>query len=153
MIKQIISGGQTGVDKGALIAAVLLNIPTGGYAPKGYKTERGSDYNLRDIYCLKEARDSGYTNRTKYNILISSATVILGDITSKGSKFTIEKCKHYGKPYIVNPKVSALSKWILDNKYKIINVAGNRESVNPGAQERTKKFMIKVLKKIQDGCN
>jgi hypothetical protein len=35
----IISGGQTGADQGGLFAAEILKIKTGGYAPKGYRTE------------------------------------------------------------------------------------------------------------------
>ena len=40
-IFKIISGGQTGADKGGLIAAKKANIKTGGIAPKGFMTEAG----------------------------------------------------------------------------------------------------------------
>ncbi len=38
---KIISGGQTGVDRAALDAALSLNIPCGGWCPKGRKAEDG----------------------------------------------------------------------------------------------------------------
>jgi hypothetical protein len=41
MITKIISGGQTGADQGALYAAIGLDIPHGGWVPKGGKTEGG----------------------------------------------------------------------------------------------------------------
>lgn len=38
---KIISGGQTGVDRGALDAALSLGFPCGGYCPNGRKAENG----------------------------------------------------------------------------------------------------------------
>ena len=35
------SGGQTGVDQGALDAAIALGIPHGGWCPKGRRSEAG----------------------------------------------------------------------------------------------------------------
>ena len=49
MIKKIISGGQTGADQIGLEVALSLGIPTGGTAPKGFITETGPNYKLRDI--------------------------------------------------------------------------------------------------------
>lgn len=37
----IISGGQTGVDRGALDAALAENIPCGGWCPEGRLAEDG----------------------------------------------------------------------------------------------------------------
>jgi hypothetical protein len=51
MIVKIISGGQTGVDRAALDAAIRLGIPHGGWIPKGRLTEDGP---LPDTYALKE---------------------------------------------------------------------------------------------------
>ena len=53
---QIISGGQTGADQGALRAALDLGISTGGVAPKGYKTETGPHQVLPYVYGLPEGR-------------------------------------------------------------------------------------------------
>jgi len=41
MIKKIISGGQTGADRAALDVAIKLNIPHGGWIPKGRLAEDG----------------------------------------------------------------------------------------------------------------
>lgn len=54
MLTKIISGGQTGADEGGLEGARLLGIPTGGTAPKGYRTENGPNLTLRDTYGLVE---------------------------------------------------------------------------------------------------
>ena len=49
MIGKIISGGQTGVDQAALRAAKACGIPTGGWAPKGWRTEDGPAPWLADL--------------------------------------------------------------------------------------------------------
>jgi predicted Rossmann-fold nucleotide-binding protein len=41
MLKKIISGGQTGVDRAALDVAMRLGIAHGGWIPKGRLTEDG----------------------------------------------------------------------------------------------------------------
>ncbi|MCG6885904.1 MAG: putative molybdenum carrier protein, partial [Proteobacteria bacterium] len=38
---RIITGGQTGVDRGALDAALAAGIPCGGWCPDGRKAEDG----------------------------------------------------------------------------------------------------------------
>src|SRR2546422_7963506 len=40
-LTKIISGGQTGADMGALLAAQDLSVESGGVAPKGWLTEEG----------------------------------------------------------------------------------------------------------------
>jgi predicted Rossmann-fold nucleotide-binding protein len=42
MLTRVISGGQTGVDQAALRAAKTRGIATGGFAPKGWLTEKAS---------------------------------------------------------------------------------------------------------------
>ena len=41
MIRKIISGGQTGADRSALDVALKLEIPHGGWIPKGRLAEDG----------------------------------------------------------------------------------------------------------------
>tara|TARA_R100001594_G_scaffold1317_3_gene5549 strand:- start:5283 stop:16076 length:10794 start_codon:yes stop_codon:yes gene_type:complete len=50
----IISGGQTGVDKGALVAARKMQYKTGGMAPKNYVTDEGAALDLQDEFGLAE---------------------------------------------------------------------------------------------------
>ncbi|HPN84875.1 MAG TPA: putative molybdenum carrier protein, partial [Victivallales bacterium] len=50
-IVKIVSGGQTGADRGGLDAAIALGIPHGGYCPKGRLAEDGTvpaKYNLTE---------------------------------------------------------------------------------------------------------
>jgi len=73
-VEKIISGGQTGADRAALDAAIGLDIPHGGWIPKGRKTEDGT---LPDRYDLQEMRTASYPKRTERNIVDSDGTLIL----------------------------------------------------------------------------
>ncbi len=41
MINKVISGAQTGADRGGIDAAIEMNIPYGGWIPKGRMAENG----------------------------------------------------------------------------------------------------------------
>lgn len=145
MINKIISGGQTGADIGGLLAAKELNIPTGGTAPKGYRTELGSNFDLRDIFNLSEHSSDKYPPRTAANVKNSDGTVLFGNMNSPGCKMTIKFCQQMNKPYIINPSVNQLREWINLNNIRILNCAGNRASTNVGIQERVKNHLIRAL--------
>ena len=55
---QIISGGQTGVDRAALDVARELEIPCGGWIPKGRRAENGA---IPEWYPLREMPSSRYS--------------------------------------------------------------------------------------------
>ena len=96
MLKKIISGGQTGADRAAIDLAIKLNMPYGGWIPKGRKTESGP---LPEKYRLREMDTADYPSRTKRNIQDSHGTVILsrGKLT-KGSELTLVYAKMKQKP-------------------------------------------------------
>lgn len=71
---KIISGGQTGVDRGALDAAMLARFPAGGWCPNGRRAEDGR---IADRYPLCETAGGTYGLRTLRNVLDSDGTVIL----------------------------------------------------------------------------
>jgi len=73
MITKIISGGQTGADRGGLDAAIHCGLPHGGWCPKGRKAEDGL---IPSKYQHKEMESSGYLPRTQANVFDSDATVI-----------------------------------------------------------------------------
>lgn len=148
-LKQVISGGQTGADIGGLEAAHAEGVPTGGTAPKGYLTEDGPNYRLRDVFGLKESKSSGYSHRTRQNVKDSDGTVLFGDMNSPGSRQTIKECDLMLRPYKINPSPVALADWIEEKGIAVLNVAGNRASKAPNIfrlSMATVRDAIRILK-------
>lgn len=148
MIEQVVSGGQTGIDLIALEEAEKAGIPTGGWAPKGWKTEDGPKPSLGTRFGLKEYIAPGYNARTKQNVKDSDGTVIFGDVTSIGSHNTMEYCERFSKPCIVNPDPHNLINWLKYNSIRKLNVAGNRGSVlTPENSQRARDVLSHVFSK------
>lgn len=163
MIQALISGAQSGADMAVVGAAQALDLNFGGYAPKGWKTENGPMPELETMGFL-EAPSEDYVERTRLNVMLADATVIFGK-RSRGSNRTEEECRQAGKPcywimwpvhptikgkavngtYYDSPNHIAFRLWIARHRVKILNVAGNRESKNPGISEFVKLFLIKAL--------
>ena len=72
---KIVSGGQTGVDRAGLEAAIALGLPYGGWVPKGRLAEDGV-VPLKYVG-MQEHTSSNYAVRTKANVRDSDATLII----------------------------------------------------------------------------
>ena len=162
-ISVIISGGQTGADRGALDFALQKDIKHGGWCPFGRKAE---DETIPLKYQLKETTTSLYPARTRMNIRDSNATIIFSsDINSKGSLLTTKFCIELKKPYFVvlldkkeikHIKDSSLKStcqkllsWLNKIKPEILNIAGTRESHCPGIHNKVKSILEKILDKSE----
>ena len=151
MIKKIISGGQTGADRAALDVAIELNIPHGGWIPKGRKTEDGI---LPDKYQLKEMPTGSYPKRTEKNILDSDGTLIIshGKLTG-GSALTRKLAKKHERPWIhidmdqapIFDAAEMVKSWIDRNNIQVLNVAGARASKDPEIYKITVEILEIVL--------
>jgi hypothetical protein len=154
---QIISGGQTGADQGALLAARELGIPTGGTAPQDWWTETGCQEQLLRGFGLVECTKPGYDARTRQNVLDGDATLIVGSEATGGSALTASFARHVGKPLLLvpfpstpdTPAMETLCKefreWLTRSAVRTLNVAGNRESERAGIQEFTTSFLVSAL--------
>ena len=153
---KIVSGGQTGADRGGLDAAIELNIPHGGWCPKGRGAEDGK---IPAKYNLTETTSFVYWKRTEQNVIDSSATIIFtfGSPTG-GSKLTLEFAVKHSKPHIHidlnyddTQIINKLSKWLADlhNPQIILNIAGTRESEAPGIQERVYGIVVRVCGRLR----
>jgi hypothetical protein len=141
MITKIISGGQTGADRGALDAAIKLKVAHGGWIPKGRLAEDGP---LSGKYLLTEMPTESYPDRTEKNITSSEGTLILshGNLTG-GSKLTQKLAYKHKKPclhidLVDKPVFSAVSdsyNWIFHNNIRVLNVAGSSASKDPKIYE------------------
>lgn len=153
-VTHIVSGGQTGADQGGLEAARELGLSTFGFMPRGYVTEDGPRRDIAEKFGLR-AVSGGYPKRTMENVKAADATVTFGGIDSPGSALTKRCCEDQRKKFMHifwSPMVGfyndsgELRRWLIANKVGILNVAGNRESKQPGIQAATKAFLIQTLK-------
>ena len=149
-LRKIISGGQTGADQGGLIAGKKLLLETGGTAPPYWMTEEGPFPELASHFGLVEGPYDRaiYPIRTKRNVEDSDGTVLFGRMSSPGSKLTLRLCKDLHKPHIVNPNARVLKRFVEINNIEVLNVAGNRESKNPGIAGSTIKTLIKAFGEV-----
>ena len=161
---KIVSGGQTGVDRGALQAAMDLGLDWGGWAPKGWRSEDGA---IPPIYRAKmrEHASTNYLGRTRRNVLDSNATLII--VTSYplngGTLKTRIFCQEAARPHFVVAlgeagAVEKVRTWLGQffaaehPSPFVLNVAGPRKSKSGGIQKRTRRFLTEVLQgMIQEG--
>ena len=152
---KIISGGQTGADQGGLEAGAALGLETGGWVPKGWRTEHGSDPSLAR-FGLREHSARGYPPRTRLNATQSDGTFWFGNPHSPGGKLTLRTARGAGKPVFLvdwrsgwsfpREDIADFLAWLRKNHISVLNVAGNRESSQPGIQETTRTFLVQALR-------
>ncbi|BEH08896.1 putative molybdenum carrier protein [Geobacter sulfurreducens subsp. ethanolicus] len=144
-LEKIVSGGQTGADRAGLDAAMKVGLPVGGYCPKGRLAEDGI---VPEHYPLVEMAKGGYSARTERNVIESDGTLIfnIGKL-SGGTRLTVECAHKHHKPHLViqldadKPKVATLAEWLNQNKIKVLNVAGPRESKTPGLHQLACRYL------------
>jgi hypothetical protein len=147
-MEKIISGGQTGVDRAALDAALELGIPCGGWCPKGRKAEDGV---IPDRYPLEEASLADYPLRTALNVQDADGTLILTwGPPAGGTLLTSKLARKHHKPSSMldlSGTVDAfrVRDWIQNHAIRVLNVAGPRESEAPGIHDRALNFLRTVF--------
>ncbi len=145
MITKIVSGGQSGADRAALEVAESLGIPTGGWAPAGWRTEHGPAPELGTRFNLREHVDANYRGRTYANVCDSDATIWFGDRTSPGGQATAVGCLIEKKIILLNPTAKYLRAAIQEKRWEVLNIAGNRASSNPGVVEQVRSVLTGAL--------
>ena len=154
---KIVSGGQTGVDRGALQAAMDLGLDWGGWVPKGWRAENGT---IPPLYRAKmqEHASANYLVRTRRNVIDSHATLIIVSSypLSGGTLKTRFFCQEAMRSHFVvslgeADAVEKVRKWLgqfFAQEHPMpfaLNVAGPRESKASGIQKRTRRFLAEVL--------
>lgn len=136
-VKKIISGGQCGADYGGLLAAEILGIETGGFAPLGFRTYFGNNLKLKTRFNLEETESFGYKQRTIKNVSNSDGTVIIGtNLFSPGCELTGRSARRLNKHCFfipideftnLNLAAISLKDWLILKEISTLNVAGNRD--------------------------
>ncbi len=133
----VISGGQTGVDRGALDAALDVGVLCGGWCPAGRSAEDGT---IPRRYPVTELDDAGYEERTQKNVEDSDGTLVISfGRASGGTARTIEFCQQRGRPYLIvdagvaplEEAVRQVVRFVREEGIRELNVAGPRASGEP----------------------
>ena len=147
-LERIVSGGQTGVDRAALDAAIECGLSVGGWCPQGRRAEDGR---IDEQYPLRETPAHAYAERTSWNVRDSDGTlVILAGPPEGGTALTIEEAARRGKLCLVlridqESREGEVAAWIRENAVRTLNVAGPRESEVPGIYRQTRAFLEALL--------
>ena len=149
LIDKLVSGGQTGVDRAALDAALRLSIPIGGWCPRGRLAEDGP---IPQHYPLCETTTEDVAVRTELNVIDSDGTLILTTgVPIDGTVLTKLSAKHHARPFLEisldHPTAPAeVHAWLQRYRIRVLNVAGPRESHQPGFVYKTAfEFLLLAL--------
>jgi hypothetical protein len=155
MAERVVRGGQTGADQAGWRAARASGIVTGGWMPEGFLTEAGPRPEFAKMYGAVDMPGGGYPERTRANARDSDATVWFGDLASPGGRTTLRACTGSGKPvYLVIEGLTQpadVVAWIEAEEVRVLNVAGNRESTEPGIGERVERFLVAAFRQLPRG--
>jgi len=151
-LEQVISGGQTGADRAALIAANAAGIKTGGWMPQGFLANDGKHPEFAERYGIVELSSKRYPPRTAMNVKESDGTLrFAANWDSPGEMLTLKLCKKYRKPILdITPggqcTPNDVVAWIAANSIQVLNVAGNAEQTSPGIHEFVVEFLLDVFR-------
>jgi hypothetical protein len=100
---------------------------------------------------LVECPEPGYPARTVATVHDSDATAWFGDWRSPGGTLTLGTCRALGKPFLIVyncTRPSQVSACIGAGGFRVVNVAGNRESKAPGIGARVERFLCDVFARL-----
>jgi hypothetical protein len=170
MLEKIISGGQTGVDLGALEGARDCGIPTGGTAPPNWMSGGRPEPNLLQSFGLQKLKEWDpkiYPKRSMKNVDDADATIAIVWGFSVGTQKTIGYCQTGEWKYPMtesrrkfvtpccqiftedlNTAAFAIECFIQENDYRVLNFAGHREQTHPGIQAWTRQLIHLVYERL-----
>ncbi len=153
---KVVSGGQTGVDRAALDAAIAVGLKVGGWCPAGRVAEDGA---LDRSYVLTETPSADPAQRTEWNVRDSDATLVIvrGEALRGGTKLTVEIARRLSKPVVILQLVDRhvadhAIDWIRGRSLSTLNIAGPRESEEPGIYELARAILIRILSEFVGGA-
>ena len=154
MLNRIISGAQTGVDRGALDAALELGFPCGGWCPHDRRAEDGL---IPERYPVKAVAAGGYRQRSIKNVADSDGTIIIHcGPPEGGTAQTVLHCVRQGKPHLTvdgdvlapQEAARAVMAFIIQHDIATLNVAGPRAS----KAARGHGYTAELLKLVISSC-
>jgi hypothetical protein len=161
---RIISGGQSGVDRAALDAALALGVAYGGWCPAGGWAEDSPEPPgvLPKYPLLRPTPLADPAQRTEWNVRDADATLILiesrGLAVSQGTMLARALAQKYRKPLLVadlddSDERGRVENWLREllqahGPDLALGIGGPRESEAPGIYARAKTMIEAILASV-----
>ncbi|WP_206056821.1 putative molybdenum carrier protein [Nocardioides sp. GY 10113] len=157
-VARLVSGGQTGVDRAALDAALAADVRYGGWCPAGGWAEDRPDPPglLADYPGLRETPSADPADRTRRNVRDSDAVLVVRDpgVPSPGTDLTIATARQLGRPCLAvaggREDLDSVRRWLARVEGErgappALAVAGPRESEQRGAYAAARRLLDALL--------
>ena len=149
-LARLVSGGQTGADRAALDVAIDRGPPYGGWCPLGgWAEDFPNPPGLLLAYPgLTEVPATDRDVRTRWNVRDSHATLVVrqAGTASPGTDLTVATAVELGRPHLVSTDADEVVDWLRElGRLLTLNVAGPRESEQPGVHDATRRLLGEVL--------
>jgi hypothetical protein len=142
------------VDRAALEVAIFLELEHGGWCPLGRLAEDGP---IPDRFSLRETATADYAVRTRWNVRDSDATLIVSSQPlSGGTALTASAARDYRRPVrVIEPdlpeeELELVVNWLTSLRVRVLNVAGPRESSQPGIGQQAEQLLLAVFRRWID---
>ena len=141
----LVSGGQTGADRGALEAARACAVPITGWCPGGRWTEAGP---LERCWPLMPTPMRRPVQRTLRNLRLADGVLILAGRRPRGGSIVLPRSARAARPRIVlDPRaaraVPAAIRFCRRHRVRRLLVGGPRESEEPGIRAAVRAMMTR----------
>jgi len=133
----VLTGGQTGVDTFAALAALRAGLPVHLIFPKGYRQEDGqlTAARRREVAgaALHELSSASFRHRTWTCAYLADAIVLLDPAGGAGCRETARAARKLGRPLLcpdpgeLTPDLAA--DWLTETLARVVMVAGCRGSL------------------------
>jgi hypothetical protein len=164
---KVTSGGQSGVDRAALDAAIACGVDYGGWCPRGgWAEDFPQPPGLLATYPrLIETPSADPAQRTEWNVRDANAILIVVDeagvAVSKGTTLAVGLTERYRRPSLtIDPNepdaLAHAAAWLAAQRTAfgdalILSIGGPRESEAPGIYARALIFLRGVLSTAKSG--